>query len=94
MDDIRVLYIEIPNSKNVIEAAAWIDKNDEDAHYTLVWTDFVANAWTETYEDLGAAIARIALLAEAGAQDWAPSFSMDAPAWSRMWDTVTSEALS
>lgn len=38
--------------------------------YDLWWTDFVANDWTEHYDTLAPALARLALLAHSAAGDW------------------------
>lgn len=43
---------------------------DEDRGATLYWTDYVANDWTEWYEDVSTALARLACLARCQETNW------------------------
>lgn len=48
-----------------------------DESFMLWWGDYVANEWTETYDDLAVAVARLAVLIDAVAHD---AFMNDEPA--------------
>lgn len=39
-----------------------ISIESHNTHFSLVWTDFVANTWEEEYDDLSEVILRLALL--------------------------------
>lgn len=84
METTQVLFkIDITNSDDVVDAAAWIIKHGD--VYEVQWTDFVANDWSEKYVTMGAALARIALLADCGASDWTTSFKSDDALWEHDW---------
>lgn len=45
-----------------------------DDGYELSWGDSIANEWRETYPSLALALARVAVLAHCGANDWEIGF--------------------
>jgi hypothetical protein len=45
--------------------------------YVLTWTDFVINDWTETYDNLSTALARMAVLARCAEHNWEIGFTND-----------------
>lgn len=43
---------------------------------TMEWTDYVANEWSEEYDNLAQALTRCALLLECESSDWELGFKM------------------
>lgn len=56
------------------EVTVWTD-DDGSTTVRLYWTDGVANEWEETYGSLSSALARLAILAYCGEDDWQSSFA-------------------
>lgn len=57
-----------------------------DGGFELRWSDYVANEWSETYNDLPVAVARLAVLIDAVESDAflhldAPEFAREARRW-------------
>lgn len=38
----------------------------KDESYNVIWGDYIANGWEESYESLAAALARVAVIVQAG----------------------------
>jgi hypothetical protein len=47
-----------------------IQIHEADGKYSLWWTDFVANEYTETYDSLSVAMAGLAVLLACAESDW------------------------
>lgn len=65
---------ETPKPNNLIvfndtDYGCRIIRNADDT-FTVNWTDYVANEWTETYEDLSVALLRMAMLAACKELNW------------------------
>lgn len=60
--------------------------------FRIWWTDYVANDWEETYPDLSAAVARLALLIGAVRAD--RSFTDGAAEWLASWTLFADLSLS
>jgi hypothetical protein len=54
-----------------------IELHENDGKYSLWWTDFVANDYTETYDSLPVALAGLAVLLACGDSDWERFFKHD-----------------
>jgi len=90
MNDTITIYI--PNASGAIECRADIVKDGDG--FMLSWDDFVANDWRETcFPTLGAALARVALLAECGATNWARGFNHDVDAHVDAWSQFAAKSL-
>lgn len=50
-----------------------------DKGYTLWWTDFVANEWFETYDNLSTLLLRLAVLVHCGETGWNEGFVENDP---------------
>jgi hypothetical protein len=84
-----LVHIDIPNAEGVVDALARIVHEGD--IYIVTWTDFVANDWSERYVTLGAALARIALLADCGLTDWRSGFRGDDARWEHDWAGFSSD---
>ena len=54
-----------------------VELHETDGKYSLWWTDFVANEYTETYDSLPVTLARLAVLLACGDSDWERFFKHD-----------------
>jgi hypothetical protein len=54
--------------------------NEVDGKFVITWTDWVANEWTETYDNFSEAIARLALLAACCESKWMLGFQQNSEA--------------
>lgn len=54
-----------------------VELHKADNKYSLWWTDFVANDYTETYDSLPIALAVLAVLLACGDSDWERFFKHD-----------------
>lgn len=74
-----VAVIQPKNERNNGSAAkVTISYDDQNDHYRLECDDLVANVWVETFENLSLALARMALLARCGEENWNSVFRFDA----------------
>lgn len=51
-----------------------VELHENDGKYSLWWTDFVANEYTETYDSLPVALAGLAVLLACGESGWEKMF--------------------
>lgn len=58
-----------------IETGVSICETDEG--FELIWTDFVANQWTEEYKSLSALLLRLAVLVRCGEEAWRLGFTQE-----------------
>ena len=54
-----------------------VELHENDGKYSLWWTDFVANDYTETYDSLPIALAVLAVLLACGDSNWERFFKHD-----------------
>lgn len=87
-----LMVIDVPNADGINEATAWISRDGE--VFRVTWTDYVANDWTESYTTLGAALARVALLVDCGANNFNTFFLQDETEWALAWSGLSAESLS
>lgn len=60
-----------------IDDSAFVTIEKSPSGVSLRWNDGVVNEWTEEYESLSVALARVAVLAACGEKDWEVGFVND-----------------
>ena len=71
------------------EFEAEIKRTDDGA--ILIWGDYVANQWEEKFDNLSAAVARLALLIHCSDPSIRTMFSLDNGTFNREWNTIVKD---
>lgn len=75
--------LERIDEKHVVFRATFNDETEfailkrEDGKFDLTWTDFIINVWTETFDNLSAAMLRAATLVKCGETEWQEGYRQD-----------------
>lgn len=75
------VHIDVSLRDDIYVTVTTTDKGN----YKLFWTDGVANDWDETHTTIGAALSRLALLADCGESDWRRTFAYTGADHARNW---------